>query len=101
MKSQDTLIVGLSDGKRVTGFISKNDGKGGNSNQLKITAEVEFKRIWPRNGQTLIARLSDLHCPLRSADPGNPSFAYSNTLAECKPRAAGTSLRNGQVHRAR
>jgi putative salt-induced outer membrane protein YdiY len=39
MESQDTFIVGLSDGKRVTGFISKNDGKGGNSNELKIIAE--------------------------------------------------------------
>lgn len=39
MESQDTFIVGLSDGKRVTGFISKNDGKGGSSNELKIIAE--------------------------------------------------------------
>ena len=39
MESQDTFIVGLSDGKRVTGFISKNDGEGGSSNELKIIAE--------------------------------------------------------------
>src|SRR4029077_17267071 len=38
MESQDAFIVGLSDGKRVTGFISKNDGKGGSNNELKIIA---------------------------------------------------------------
>jgi putative salt-induced outer membrane protein YdiY len=39
MESQDSFIVGLSDGKRVTGFISKNDGRGGSNNELKIIAE--------------------------------------------------------------
>src|SRR5207302_8967941 len=39
MESQDTFIVGLSDGKRVTGFISKNDGNSGSgSNEFKIIA---------------------------------------------------------------
>lgn len=39
MESQDFFIVGLSDGERVTGFISKNDGKDGSSSELKIIAE--------------------------------------------------------------
>jgi putative salt-induced outer membrane protein YdiY len=42
MESQDTFIVGLSDGKRVTGFISKDGGDAGGSDsaaQFKIVAE--------------------------------------------------------------
>ena len=42
MESQDGFIVGLSDGKRVTGFISKDGGDPGDSSsttKLKIVAE--------------------------------------------------------------
>ncbi len=40
MESQDTFIVGLSDGKRVTGVISKNDGNSGSgSKEFQIITE--------------------------------------------------------------
>jgi putative salt-induced outer membrane protein YdiY len=47
LQTKDTFIVGLSDGKRVTGFIARGAGDGTNGNNFKILAEGTAVEVPP------------------------------------------------------
>lgn len=78
LQTMDTFIVGLSDGKRVTGFISKEGPPGKNSKDFKIIAEGVDVDVSPADVITIGQREVSFWNQLTGSISYGFSFASGN-----------------------